>query len=61
MCIRDRLNLAMSFEEEGLINKAVGSLHELKEFYHTPSFIETKIQHLFKKMEHMPGARRNAR
>ena len=55
------LNLAMSLEEEGLVDQAVGALQELKSFYHTPSFIESKIQHLFQKREHMPGARRNAR
>ena len=49
------LNLAMSYEEDGYLSKALESLKELQNYYHSPEFIAAKINHIENKLRHLPG------
>ena len=51
------LNLAMSYEENGNLQKSVDTLQELLPSYHSPQFIGAKITHLKRRMGLLPGAK----
>lgn len=55
------LNYSLSLEEQGFIDKAVGVLLELKKTYHSPAFIDSKVEHLYGKMKNRPGSRESRR
>lgn len=55
------LNYALSLEEQGKVPEAISVLEELKPNYHSPSFIQGKIDHLLIKLNQLPGNQRLGR